>query len=79
MMWQEIGRAVPAHTIAGGRLLRGRRVSIFPEPVMEVFSWVWWGSAVAGGTIEDHHGGCSSVRGRSWWRGIGRWMDRPNQ
>ena len=32
----------------------------FPEPVMEGFSWVWWGSAVVGGTMEDHHGGCSS-------------------
>ena len=21
--------------------------------------------------MEDHHGGCSSVRGRSCWRGIG--------
>ncbi|EDQ99167.1 uncharacterized protein LACBIDRAFT_335288 [Laccaria bicolor S238N-H82] len=30
-----IGRAVPAYTIAGGRPLRGRGVSIFPEPVME--------------------------------------------
>ena len=38
MMWQEIGRAVPAYTIAGSRLLRGRRVSIFPEPVMGGFS-----------------------------------------
>ena len=26
---------------------------------------LWWGSAVAGGTIEDHHGGTSSARGRS--------------
>ena len=26
---------------------------------------VWWGSAVVGGTIEDHHGGTSSARGRS--------------
>ncbi|EDQ98277.1 uncharacterized protein LACBIDRAFT_304704 [Laccaria bicolor S238N-H82] len=35
MTWPEIGRAVPAYTIAGGRPLRGRGVSIFPEPVME--------------------------------------------
>ena len=26
---------------------------------------LWWGSAVADGTIEDHHGGTSSARGRS--------------
>ena len=59
MMWQEIGRAVPAYTIAGGRLLRGREMSIFPKLVMEGFSWVWRGSAVVGGTMEDHHhGGC---------------------
>ena len=80
MMWQEIGRAVPAYTIPGSRLLRGRGVSIFPEPVMEGFSWVWWGSAVVRGTMEDHqHGGCSSVRGRSWWRGICGWMGRQNE
>ena len=52
----------------------------FPEPVMEGFGWVWWGSAVVGGTMEDqHHGGCSSVQGRSWWRRIGGWMDRRNE
>ena len=28
---------------------------------------LWWGSAVAGGTIEAHHGGTSSARGRSRW------------
>ena len=38
MMWREIRRAVPADAIAGGRLLRGRGVSIFPEPAMEGFS-----------------------------------------
>ena len=31
-----------------------------------------WSSAVAGGTMEDHHGGCSSVRGQV--EGY-RWMD----
>ena len=28
---------------------------------------VWWGSAVACGKIEDHHGGTSSARGQSRW------------
>ena len=31
-----------------------------------------WSSAVAGGTMEDHHGGCSSVRGQVEGH---RWMD----
>ena len=38
MMLQEIGRAVPAYAIVGGRLLRGKGVSVFPEPVMEGLS-----------------------------------------
>ena len=28
---------------------------------------VGWGGAVAGGTIEGHHGGTSNARGRSRW------------
>ena len=28
---------------------------------------VWWCSAVAGGTIEGHHGGTLGARGRSGW------------
>ena len=36
MTWQE--NAVPAYTIVGGRLLRGRGVSLFPEQVTERFS-----------------------------------------
>ena len=38
MMLQEIERAVPAYAIVGGRLLRGKVVSVFPEPVMEGLS-----------------------------------------
>ena len=36
MTWQE--KTVPAYTIVGGRLLRGKGVSVFPERVMERFS-----------------------------------------
>ena len=36
---------------------------------------VWWGSAVVGGTMEDHlHGGCSSVQVPELVEGY-RWMD----
>ena len=38
MMSQEMGRAVPVYVIVGGRLLRGKGVSVFPEPVMEGLS-----------------------------------------
>ena len=35
--------------------------------VQRLVELVWWGNAVPGGTIEDHHGGTSSARGQSQW------------
>ena len=39
-----------------------------------------WGSAAAGGTVEDHDGACPGVRGWSWLRGIGAvWVNEKSE
>ena len=54
-----------------GRLLMGFGNAIEGErSAQTLVELVWWVSAVAGGTIEDHHGGISSARSRSRWKGI---------
>ena len=51
-----------------GRLSMGFGNAIEGEKsAQRLVELVWWGSAVADGTIEDHDGGSSSARGRIPW------------
>ena len=47
-----------------GNMIEGEKIA------QRLIELLWWGSAIAGATIEDHHGRTSSARGRSRWKSI---------